>query len=1533
MGRFFEITFEWLLILLILLFFAIRTNSFQNFLADETASYFSSELQAKIEIDQIDIVFFDRVNIEGLFLEDQRGDTLGFIESLDVNIGRFDIQDKYFYLDKVSIDQPKFYLKKHLGDTVLNLKFLTDYFTKKEKDTTKANFDFRIEEVALINGDFKLWDENKALKEDGMDFSHLSLSQLNTSFKSFRLDADSIFVEIEGLSVKERCGFVLDQLNAGVKVSPAGVELANVCIETPNSSITTYKLDMMTKSYQSYRNYINEVVYDSKLETSTIALIDIAYFAPILGGSDERVVLSSSVKGSVRKMEFRDIDLKLGTKTELRGAFDMPDFEDMDNSNLFVSIDRLITDFDDLEQLQIPTKFLKEPLKFSNEIKRIGKLDLTNVSLSGDVKKFKVDAEKINTSLGNLGFRKGITFIWDEPSKQYVFGKVKNEFSEFFVEDFDLGRFLGNSKFGKLSGNLNVSGKGLDPKNLDVDLGGKITSFDFNGYSYSGLTLNGGHLSNDKFSGKLDINDPNLEMSFDGLIGFSGNEKADFNLDVAHANLSKLGFSNRDSLDVSFKSKMNIKHFHPDKIDGRVAFYDILLKDGESQFVSDSLVLDIERGKEKDIVDVQSDLFNGQLEGKFYTKTLAETMKHQVSSVFPTFYTFVKQINEKEESDFKYHIIFSEKVNDLFDVFVPSLKLSSNSKILGNYHSDQDEFDLFILADTVIYSDIVFEGIDFYNQVGDSALFIDNMISKIHVNDSLSFRDISLSSIGKRDTLKSILKWGSLLDVTSNPGLIHFNASIQDEGVYGVDLGNSYFHLKEHKWNVSKDSRVRLIKDVLTFDNVMFSHEDQFVSIDGNLSKRLEDKSIVTISNFNLADVNSLFGGSMDVRGMLNGCATIASPTEEMYLTGEFDAGGLQIDDYLLGDLFLKQNWDNDSNKFELSGRLIKEDYERFNFNGNYFTKRKKDQLDAKLNFDYTDISFVNSLLPGDDIQNIRGMLAGSFRVHGALSNLVIDGDIDLHGGNVKVDMLGANFGVSGKIHSDKYGFTMDKMPLIDEEGNAGYLYGAIFHEHFKDWNFNVDVNIEEDYFSPIPGSYGMHEPLNKFMLMNASFEPGAPFYGKAYGTGRINVFGYANNMEFDIAIKTQEGTDFYLPIFNSGDLEKDDFITFIDKDSLNNQEEDELDLSGISLNLGFEVNEDAKVHILLDEEGNNKLDAIGNGYVEIGVDQLGDLSMIGDYFVTDGTCNLNLSSIIKKDFRLQQGGTVSWSGDPYNAILDVQADYITQANIYEASPSLLEETGHSLKNDVHCALKLEESLLAPKIRFGINSPKANDNAKSILSRIESDNDELNRQFFSLLLLNKFQPIDGDLTTGGTTGAIGDIVSSQINSMLDNISDDFKLGVGINSKDLHSGDYTIDSEFNLDPDKRLTLKTSFGYSNSLVGGENVSSLIGDIVLEYKLNKQGSFRVNVFNESNDNQVIQDKKLGSFTQGAGLYYTESFNGAHDFKMLQYFLNIFRTKDKKRRDLNPNRGSKKVKIPEDKMHLLEDYNKRKKDKKKKD
>lgn len=379
--------------------------------------------------------------------------------------------------------------------------------------------------------------------------------------------------------------------------------------------------------------------------------------------------------------------------------------------------------------------------------------------------------------------------------------------------------------------------------------------------------------------------------------------------------------------------------------------------------------------------------------------------------------------------------------------------------------------------------------------------------------------------------------------------------------------------------------------------------------------------------------------------------------------------------------------------------------------------------------------------------------------------------------------------------------------------------------------------------------------------------------------------------------------------------IEEDGFITFKKDGSMEEEEDKRVDLTGVDLQLNFDVTDDAEVKLIFDEKIGDEISAKGRGNLSLTVDQFNELAMDGTYTVSDGVYNFAMGPY-KQNFNIQPGGTVQWTGDPYEAILDINAFYRTTANLNVVMPDVVDNQSSS-NEEILSYLHITGNMMSPEISFDLEAPKASESGKAVIARIRSDRDELNKQFFSILISKSFMPLAGQSGgAGGTGGAFLDLASTQINNILDKMAEGYKMNVNLES-DEYSGQFS--GEFGLSKsflDDRLLVSGSFGVGTKKA--ENGSSgnvpsqntFIGDVKIEYLLNEQGTFRMNVFNESNNNTVLQNEGRGQFTQGVGVSYKEDFHTLEDFKLFQFFANIFRKK-KNRVDIQK-KNDNRVPIP---------------------
>jgi hypothetical protein len=383
--------------------------------------------------------------------------------------------------------------------------------------------------------------------------------------------------------------------------------------------------------------------------------------------------------------------------------------------------------------------------------------------------------------------------------------------------------------------------------------------------------------------------------------------------------------------------------------------------------------------------------------------------------------------------------------------------------------------------------------------------------------------------------------------------------------------------------------------------------------------------------------------------------------------------------------------------------------------------------------------------------------------------------------------------------------------------------------------------------------------------------------------------------LEITVDLTTQKGTQLKIPMYGMGEIsDENEFILFSTdiEDSLSVAIEDKFDFTGVYLDLNFHATPDAQVEIIFDEEIGDIIRANGSGDINISVDNLGEIGMKGTYTVKEGVYDFALG-IIRKQFFIEEGGIISWTGDPYEATLDLRTYIKENTNISGISSDQI-SSGTGSYQPVYCYLDLTDKLSKPSISFDIEAPNANEIEKSLINRITSDKDELNRQFFSLLLFRKFQPLN---TSNYSGNVAAQMITQQLNSILSSVSTEYNLGVNYENDNLGDQQYefVVSRSF---LDDRLIVTGTFGVESYAEGEETQSDFIGDVSVEYIINETGTFRGVIFNESVDHTVVLNVDPDNrFSQGVGLSYREDFNNHRDFEALQYFLDIFRKRENKR------------------------------------
>ena len=273
-------------------------------------------------------------------------------------------------------------------------------------------------------------------------------------------------------------------------------------------------------------------------------------------------------------------------------------------------------------------------------------------------------------------------------------------------------------------------------------------------------------------------------------------------------------------------------------------------------------------------------------------------------------------------------------------------------------------------------------------------------------------------------------------------------------------------------------------------------------------------------------------------------------------------------------------------------------------------------------------------------------------------------------------------------------------------------------------------------------------------------------------------------------------------------------------------------------------------------------------------------LTLTGNYVLDDGAYDLSLR-LLKRKFNLQRGSTITWTGDPTGATIDITATYLcTTAPISLVGNQMAGLTQEEInkfnqKLPFLVNLKMQGLLLKPQITFSITLPPNEaalwQNVDSKLAELNSNVPQLNKQVFALLLFNTFiseNPYES--TSGGNSNAAlmasqsaSNILTSQLNELAGGFGRRVDLSMNVNSNQTYntSGQAINQTALQVGVSKNLfgdRVKVSVGSDFQIAGasqGPNASNIAGNVKIDYTLTPDGKYIVRVYSMNQYNTVVE------------------------------------------------------------------------------
>lgn len=1437
-----------------------RTSYVQDRLALLAANYLSKELHTRVAVKGLDIAWFLKFRLEGVAIDDQRGNPILDAETININFGKVSPTRKFIGIYNIELDNAHIRMVRYAEDSLMNYEFISNYFSGPDTASPQKPFFpwvIGFSGINIKNSTFLYHNQLSTSQESGVDYEHLLLNQLNLSVRKLIVKNDSISAEIRQLSFQERSGFQLDKFSTELLIRSDSIVARKLHIETPGSDISM-NLKLSHKGFGAYQHFIDSVNIQSDIQNSKILMADIGYFVSELSQIDESIEIDGVFKGTVSSFSVKKLKLHILRNTWFEGNVSMNGLPDFDETFINIKVKDFQTNYNDLLILKLPGN---KTMSLPEQIKNLGNIKI-NGFFTGFITDF-VSSATFNTESGRI---KTDLSLKSQPNRSL------SAEGHLDLKDWKLGKSLNaTEQFGEL--NLNAEIKGLIFKDsVNLNLNAHSDRLQFLGNEFNDITLNG-QLQNREFNGRLDIDDELVNLRFDGLVDFSGKLPIfNFKADLTDAKLNQLNLWERDTSSmISTHMDLNFSGTNIDNILGSLKFYNTVYFEKGENYPVDQVLLSINQTTPAiKTIKLQSDFADAEVIGDYAFSDFYASVVNILNTYLPSYRPpDVKLLQIRKEQKFDYSLRIKD-VNDITHLFIPDLELKSETIIFGNFNSANSIVNLKGSADNIVYRGIKINQWFVQAQNAGTELILNTGAASIIFKEKADGSDVpelgldqfNIKTTLEGDSITFAMNWKDNETGHKNSGKISGNLHFEQPPVINVRVDPTVIMINDSAYAIIQKGSLTIDSTAISIDELMISGYDQLLTIRGKVSENPEDKISLAFEDLNVSHIDLLLKpDGLDFDGILDGSLNLSDAYKTRKVEADLLVKGFAFNQTTLGDAKIVAQWNDEKAGIDLDLNIIQKGniatYVPFKAKGTIFTSSQAPD-NYKLNIETRNYNLA-TLTPfvSSFASNLKGYASGLFTMSGKFERPVFEGYLDLIRTEMKIDYLNVTYSLADRVKIEPELISASNITINDSLGNTATGSFEMRHRYFIQPEIDLNINTQN-----IAG-------------LNTNLQQNEIFYGSAFGSGNVNIRGTFDNILMNIKVKSERNTRIFIPINLDVQATENEYISFVKP----GQAPPPLQLfdpvsSGIDLDMNLDVTPDASIQLFLPENIGN-IKGTGNGNLQLIVNSKGDVLMFGEYAINQGTFLFTLQNILNRVFTISPGGKITFRGSPYEADINVDAIYKVRAalrGIPELS-TLPEYAGRTVP--VECVIQMRNNLYNPDISFSIRLPDAEETLKQrVFAAIDTTNEAaMTQQMVSLLLLKSFS-FSGNQSLAGSVGSSSiDVIANQLSNMLSQISDDVDIGVNYRSGDaLSSEALEVALSTHLFED-RVTIDGNFGMMNTGTT-QNTSNIVGDVIIDVKITRDGRFRVKAFNKTNNPFEVTSYN-SPYKQGVGIYYRYEFD----------------------------------------------------------
>jgi hypothetical protein len=1014
-------------------------------------------------------------------------------------------------------------------------------------------------------------------------------------------------------------------------------------------------------------------------------------------------------------------------------------------------------------------------------------------------------------------------------------------------ENVDPGKWMDVSWIGPI--NLHVRARGKAGEDTSMDVSGVISSMVIVDQSINTIELKS-NVSKSDATVMVSIKDPDYQADIQSEISYAGPLMLTNAIQFDNFNIgSLLQLDSTLSISGHTESTLTIDGA---SLEGYVGGKELLLKNQQLNYVIDSLSFQAKLSPAASTIDYYSNYGNLNLVANFDIREAKDAVQSWTRNILPDAEGGISPQGNRVAS-----ITMELEKANLFQLLGIDVDEFSSIKVTGEFDEQKQTIALSAFSGK-------FKG---YGVALDT-LQADIVMLRDSVTTRLDTKNLWYNSVHLGDMEANLRKKGTaastaLLFTLDSLTLLHWQAHLVTADS-GVVVYTDSLRAFDHNFILDPENTVIIGKDNVTMKHVTISRDSVLISIEGDLNTFQASLNNLDLTTLDIV----LFPDTIVInKGYFNGSVSYIR-NQHVNLSATIDS----LSVYNSNPITITATAASNGNEVPFQF-LLTSSTNTVDLKGNYFFDNA--EVDASLTLDVNELELF-AFLVSDFIETMDGSLKGEATISGSVQQPAITGY--LHFQEVGLTTVNPQLMFTIKddrIILDNNALTLDDFTLYDTDQNPLVINGKLTSAKYQSYAY--DLHLKSDNYALINNPDAVTGRVSGLLVLDSD----------------IKLNGNDKDTNVDARLKIKDATKITF-VSASDDIEllnAEGIIDFVDPELLNDTLAVERSLSyydsliatlpAFNLTSTITIEDQASIRIIINEQSGDYLETSGGATLDLGYDRTGNLRLSGNYTIRSGVYRLSFYDLVKKNFNLVDGSSITWSGSPENGDLSIKAVHTVESNSLGLIGHEIGENEKSIYKrslNYEVGININGTVERPIISFSLDLP-VNDKASypvlaNKLDRLRQPEyeSELNKQVFGLLVLGGFLPESSGsdfnsslIATTALSNSVNSLLASQLNKFANQYIKGFTIDVGIQSYSDYSapgGKTQTAMDFRVSKrimDDRLSFEIGGDFDiNADQSGANTGTknYRGDLAIIYDLTGNGDKQLKLFNNETYDIVYQE-----------------------------------------------------------------------------